>query len=149
MLFTPYDDVFQGTSVDIQSLTGSTAVSGAAYDTEGLDSAMMHVRAAASSGGASPSTVACALFECATSGGTYTAALDNTGTAIGFTLTNTSVGADGFARIEGLGLNRLRFLKIKVTPAFTGGTSPASLVYGEFLAASRNALPVGRATSNT
>ena len=150
MLFNPYDDVFQGTSVDIQSLSGTTAVTGSAFDTQGLDSAMLHVRAAAATGSPTASTVTVALLECATVGGSYTAALDNTGTAIGGTMTdNHTTGSDFFARIEGLGINRLRFLKIKVTPAFTSGTSPTSPVYAEFIAASRNALPVGRAVSNT
>ena len=148
-MFDAYDNPVFATSVDLQALTGSTAVLGSAYDTEGMDNAVMRVRAAASTGGASPSTVACQLYECATSGGTYTQALDNTGTVIGFTLTNTSTGAENIARIQGLGLNRMRFLKIKVIPAFTGGTTPASEVFGEFIVCPRAALPSNTATSNT
>jgi hypothetical protein len=149
MTFNTYDNVYQGTSVTIQSLTGSTAVTGSAFDTEGYDNAVMHVRAESPTGSPSAATVLAQLYECATSGGSYTQALDNTGTVIGFTLNNYTAAADGFARIEGLGINRLRFLKIKVTPAFTSGSSPASPVFAEFIACPRSAEPVRTAVSNT
>jgi len=148
-MFNTYDNVYQGTSVTIQNLSGSTAVTGSAIDTENLDNGMIHVRAEVTTSNPSVATVAVTLTECATVGGTYAPALDNTGTAIGFTLDVHAAAADGYARLEGLGLNRKRFLKIVVTPAFTGGTSPNIPVYAEILGSPRNARPVRTAVSNT
>jgi len=148
-MFNTYDNVYQGTSVTIQSFSGTTAVIGSAIDTEGLDNGMIHVRAEAALGSPSAATATYKIQECATSGGTYADAKDNTGTVIGGTLDVHAAAADGFARVEGLGLNRLRFLKIVITPAFTGGTTPTFLAYGEFLASQRSARPTRSTVSNT
>ena len=63
----------------IQNLSGSTAVTGSAIDTENLDNGMIHVRAEVTTSNPSVATVAVTLTECATVGGTYAPALDNTG----------------------------------------------------------------------
>jgi len=167
MRFNPYDDVIVQpstvSSVAIQSLTGSSAVNGDAYDTSiGIESIVIHIRTEIASGSPSAASVAWALQECATSGGTYTAATDNTGTAIGGTINTKTVAADTFARVEGIMLKntnltaspyggRLRYLRIVLTPTYTGGTSPATLTYAEFIGSPGNGLqlPVRTTVSNT
>jgi len=155
MRFNPYDDVYLSSStvssVAIQSLTGSSAVNGDSFDTSvGLESLMVHVRAEIASGSPSAATVAWALQE-SSDNSTWTAALDNTGTAIGATLNVHTVAVVSAARVEGVMLNRKRYLRIVLTPAFTSGTSPAILAYAMFVGApgSGMQLPVRSAVSNT
>jgi hypothetical protein len=166
MRFNPYDDVIvqpvTASSVAIESLTGSTAVTSDAYDTSvGIESLMVHVRAEIASGSPSAATVAWALQESSSSGSGFAAANDNTGTAIGGTLNVHTTAQDAYARIEGIMLNngaasgaqggRKRYLKIVLTPAFTSGSSPAILAYAEFIGSPGNGmqLPVRSAVSNT
>ncbi len=66
---------------------------------------MVHVRAEIAAGSPTAATVAWALQECATSGGSYTAANDNTGTAIAGTLNVHTVAVDSYARVEGIMLS--------------------------------------------
>lgn len=71
------------------------------------------------------------------------ATASNTGTTLSFSV-------EGNARIEGLGLNRKRFLRAVVTPTFTGGTSPAAAVVAEIAAGGpAQQLPVTAVVSNT
>jgi hypothetical protein len=220
MRFNVYDflKIFGGTSVSPQSFTGSSAVNGNPLDTQGAESAAIYAFGSAASGSPSAATLAVALQESATGTGSWTAALDNTGAAIGFTLnallaptantvtgsptltnfssvtglyvgqyvtgtgipantvilalnltgtaststatlsanataTNTStaltVTTENLARIEGLNLNRKRFLRAVVTPAFTGGSSPAILGYAQILMSNIQQLPPNAAVSNT
>jgi hypothetical protein len=157
-------------SVAIQSLTGSSAVNGDGVDTAqgallgGAESLMVHVRAEIASGSPSAATVAWALQESNDNGvsDSWAAATDNTGTAIGATLNAKTVAVDSYARVEGIMLRmnslsaapyggRKRWLRIVLTPAFTGGTSPAILTVAEFIGTPGNGavLPVRTATSNT
>ena len=81
---------------------------------------------------------------------TWTNALDNTGTVIGFTLNCLSAAAENLARIEGLLLNRKQYLRAVITPAFTGGSSPAILGFAEIvLGGPATQLPTDTAASNT
>ena len=140
----------QGPSIPAQSLTGSTVVTGTYFDTKGYQSAVIRANAQVASGSPTAATVTFALTECATSGGTYAAANDNTGTAIASGALNVkTAAADYLARIEGLGQNRKRYLEITATPAFTGGTSPAILVFAEIIAARSFLKPVQTDVSNT
>jgi hypothetical protein len=166
MRFNPYDNVIVQpstvTSVAIQSLTGSSAVNGDAYDTSvGIESIMIHVRAEIASGTPTTSTVAWALQEC-DDNSSWEAALDNTGTAIGATLNVHTVAVDSYARVEGIMLQaadsdatvvggRNRYLRIVLTPTFTGGSSPAILTYAEFIGSPGNGLqlPIRTTVSNT
>jgi hypothetical protein len=162
----PYDNVtiqpVVASSVAVQSLTGSSAVNQDGYDTSvGIESLMLHIRAEIASG---TSTVAWKLQESNDNGSTdaYADATDNTGTVIGATLNVKTVAVDSYARIEGVMLRnnsasaapyggRKRWLRIVYTPAFSGGSSPAILVYGEYLGAPGNGLqlPVRTTVSNT
>jgi hypothetical protein len=156
MRLNPYDDVLVApstvSSVAIQSLTGSSAVNGDSIDTAvtfDADSIMVHVRTEIASGSPLAAAVAWALQE-SSDNSTFTAALDNTGTAIGATLNTKTVAQDSYARVEGIMLNRKRYLRIALTPAYTSGTSPATLTYAEFVGAPGNGqVNAGRAVSNT
>ena len=47
-------------------------------------------------------------------------------------------------------LNRKRYLRIVLTPAYTSGTSPATLAFAEYIGTPGNGqVNAGRATSNT
>jgi hypothetical protein len=157
MRFNPYDDVMHqsvaASSVAIQSLTGSSAVNQDSIDSEQgfpAESIMVHVRGEIASGSPSAATVAWKLQE-SSDNSTWTDALDNTGTLIGATLNVKTVAVDNYARVEGIGLNRKRYLRLVLTPAFTSGTSPAVLAYAEFIGtpASGQMRPVRTGVSNT
>jgi hypothetical protein len=110
---------------------------------------MVHVRTEIASGSPSAATVAWALQE-SSDNSTFTAALDNTGTAIGSTINTKTVAADVYARVEGVMVNRKRYLRIVLTPAYTSGTSPATLAFAEYIGTPGNGqVNAGRATSNT
>jgi hypothetical protein len=139
-----------GPSIPPQFLSGSTVVTGASFDTKGYQTAVIRAYAAVSTGTPTTSTVVFALTECATIGGTYTAANDNTGTAIASAAMSTKTAAqDYLARIEGLGQNRKRYFKITATPAYTGGTSPTTAVFAEIIASRSFNEPVQTDISNT
>jgi hypothetical protein len=124
---------------------------------------MLHVRAEIASGTPTTSTVAWKLQESNDNGSAdaYADAKDNTGAVIGATLTVKTVAVDSYARIEGIMLNnqasttpfggRKRWIRVVYTPAFTGGSSPAILVSGEFLGTPGNGMqrPVRTTVSNT
>jgi hypothetical protein len=152
----PYDDTLvassTASSVAIQSLTGSSAVNGDSIDTAvtfDADSIMVRIRTEIASGSPTTATVAWALQE-SSDNSTFTAALDNSSTAIGSTI-NTAVAAqDVYARVEGISLNRKRYLRIVLTPTYTGGTSPATLAFAEYIGAPGNGqVNAGRGVSNT
>jgi hypothetical protein len=169
MRFNPYDDVMHksiaASSVAIQSLTGSTEVDSDSVDTALsfiAESIMIHVRAEIASGSPSAAAVAWQLQESVDGSTDWEAALDNTGTAIGATLNVKTVAVDSYARIEGINLaasdtdtnpsgGRMRYLRVALTPAFTGGSSPAILAYAEFIGTpgSGQQLPVRSTASNT
>ena len=164
MRFNPYDDVVVQPStvsnVAVQSLTGSSAVNGDSYDTSvGLESVMVHVRTEIASGAPTTATVAWALQE-SSDNSTWTAANDNSGTAIGATLNTKTVANDSYARVEGIMLymgnasgaqgGRKRYLRIVLTPTYTGGASPATLTYAEYIGAQGSVIRPARTTvSNT
>lgn len=114
-----YDNVSIGglTGPSLNATTGGVVnVTGAVVDTKGYNTAALRVFTTAVAGTASTTLVA-VLTESASSTGVYTTALDNTGTAIGFTIAATTPAVVGSARIEGLGLQRLRFFKVQTTTA--------------------------------
>jgi hypothetical protein len=157
MRLNPYDNVLvqpsASSSVAILSLTGSSAVNGDSIDTLNTfpaDTAMVHVRTEIASGTPTTSTVAWALQESADGSTGWAAANDNTGTAIGGTINVKTVANDAYARVEGLKLNRKRYLRIVLTPTYTGGSSPATLAYAELIGIPGNGqVNAGRAASNT
>jgi hypothetical protein len=146
-----YDSIKAAVSVAPQSLSGSTAVDGTpAVDTQGYTDAELHAYGAVASGTPSAAALAVTLQESADGSTNWANALDNTGVVIGFTLNCLSTAADNVARIEGLGLNRKRYLRAVITPAFTGGTTPAILGFAEIvLGGPAQQLPVTTQVSNT
>jgi len=150
MRISAYDDIRQATSIVPQSLTGSSAVNGVSVDTLGYDNAKIHAYAAQASGSPTTGAVVVKLQESADGSTNWADALDNTGTVIGFTLSALQTAAAfGAARVEGLNLNRKRYLRVVVTPAFSGGSSPAILAYGELVFSGAGQLPVTSVASNT
>jgi hypothetical protein len=171
MRLNPYDDVqhqsLTVSSVAIQSLTGSSEVDTAGVDTAQVliaESLMLHIRAEIASGSPSTSTITWALQESNDNGSAdaFAAATDNSGTAIGGTVNVKTVATDIYARIEGINLRnnsasaapyggRKRYLRVALTPAFTGGSSPAILAYAELIGTPGNGAmrPVRTAVSNT
>jgi hypothetical protein len=92
----------------------------------------------------------------------WEAALDNSGTTIGGTVNAKTVATDTYARVEGINLaasdtdvnpsgGRMRYLRVALTPTFTGGSSPAILAYAEFIGVPGNGqlFPVRTVVSNT
>lgn len=171
MRWNPYDDALQksltASSVDIQNYQGSSAVNGDSVDTAQsfiAESIMFHMRTEIASGSPTTSTLAWALQESNDNGNSdaFAAATDNTGTAIGGTLNCKTVANDVYARIEGINLRnnsasaapyggRKRYLRVVITPAFSGGSSPGILAYAQFIGTpgSGQQLPVRTTVSNT
>ena len=145
-----YDNVLVSASIDPQSLT-SSAVNGSVVDTEGYNTAILRFRSAAATGSPTPTaTIAVKLQEGTKSDGSDMAdALDNTGTVIGGTVSVISAAGPVVARIEGLGLNRKRYLRVVATPNFVGGTTPAALGFGEIILGRAFSKPVISTVSNT
>jgi hypothetical protein len=84
-----------------------------------------------------------------TSVGTTTLTLSANATASNSGVT-LSFSGDLEARIEGLNLNRKRYLRAVVTPTFTGGSSPAAPVIAEIVQGGPpQQLPVTTVVSNT
>jgi hypothetical protein len=171
MRLNPYDDVLHqsvgASSVAVQSISGSSAVNQDSVDTAKVfvaESIMVHVRAEIASGSPSAATLTWKLQE-SDDNSTFVDAKDNTGTVIGATMNVHTAAVDSYARVEGIMLQsvgsntepstnaggRKRYLRLVYTPAFTSGTSPAILAYGEVIGtpASGQQLPVRSTTSNT
>lgn len=151
MRFNVYDNtkLVGGVSLAPQSFTGSTAVDGSSVNTSGYDNAAIHAYGAEATGSPSAATLVVTLQESPDGTDTWTNALDNTGTVIGFTLNCESALAENVARIEGLNLNRQQYLRAVITPVFTGGSSPAILGFAEIVLGNALEKPVDTNNSNT
>lgn len=147
---TIYDDVklIGGMSLN-QSFPASAAVNGSAVDTLGADNAAIYAHANLASGTPDAATLAVKLQESADGSTGWTDALDNEGTVIGFTLNSQAADAENEARIEGLGLNRQRYLRAVVTPTFSGGTTPAIIASVHIVQGGKSPRPVNTTVSNT
>ena len=142
-----YDDVAVSKSIAPQSDSGGSAVNGGVVDTIGYETAMLVFEAGDISGTPDATSVAVKLQEGSLADGSDMAdAKDNTGTVIGGTLTDSGVF---LSRIEGLGLNRKRYLRVVETTTFTNGTTPAVLVHGNILLGRGLEKPANTGASNT
>jgi hypothetical protein len=119
-----YDGILSKVSVRPQAATA--AVNGTGVDTMGFSSAMIVVENGAATGAPTTQTVDAKVQESADNS-TFT---DVTGATI-TQMTASSKSAQ--IRVEGLGTSRLRYLRVVVTPAFTGGTTPAALISANIL----------------
>jgi len=114
------DSVLSSRALD--PVSASSAQTGIVIDTFGFNTAMFTVQNGAATGSPSSYTVDAKIQECDTSGGSY---VDVSGATI------TQITADSKAAtvaVEGLGTSCKRYLKIVVTPALTGGSTPKALV---------------------
>ena len=124
-----YDNaVVKGYAIVKASSNGVIAY-GPSVDTKGYNTAALRVFLSEVGSGlsvAGGSSLSAVLQE-STDDSTFTDATDNSGATIGFTgtqATTTAVLSD--ARIEGLGLNRDRYLRVKLT-GYLGGTAAANV----------------------
>ena len=120
----------------VAPIAASAVQTSAAIDTKGYGVGMVIVQNGAATGTPSSYTVDAKVQHCATSGGSYT---DVSGAAI------TQITADGkYAqiRLEGLGISVNRFIKVLVTPAMTGGSSPKALISADVLFGQAHRQPV-------
>jgi hypothetical protein len=128
--------------VAVRPQAASAAVTSAAIDTAGFRSLMVTVENGAATGTPSSYTVDAKVQECATSGGSYT---DISGAAI------TQISADNKSaqiRVDGLGTNaRKRYIKVVVTPALTGGSTPKALVAANVLFGVPQVAPVSNSAT--
>ena len=145
-MHTVYDNIAVSKSIAPQSDSGGSALDGASVDTIGYESGLLVFEAGAISGSPSATAIAVKLQESADGSTSWGDALDNTGTVIGGSLTAAGLV---LARIEGLGQNRKRYLRVVETTTFTSGTSPAVQVHGNILLGRALQLPTNSAVSNT
>ncbi len=143
-----YDNVAVEKSLAPQSDTGGGAVKGGVVDTIGFNTGMLAFESGAISGTPDATSIEVKLQEGDASDGSDMAdALDNTGTVIGGTV--TAENTELLARIEGLGTNRKRYLRVLETTTFTGGMTPAVLVHANILLGRADSLPANTDVSNT
>jgi hypothetical protein len=149
-----YDNIQFGVSIEPQGVAATGTLNGAAVDTLGFNSAMFRLRIGVPSNNTTLGSILTTVKvqECATSGGTFTDALDNTGVAIGGNLlqVTTFVAGEIIGRIEGLGnLNRMRFLRLTETATFTAGAGSSIALAGEIVLGRVYSAPTNTAVSNT
>ena len=109
--------------VALAPLAASAAQNGTVIDTMGFNTLTFVVSNGAATGSPSSYTVDAKVQESAASDGS--GMTDVTGATI------TQITADGATkviRVEGLGTSRKRYLRIVVTPALSGGSTPKALI---------------------
>lgn len=106
----------------VNPIAASAVQTSAAIDTLGYNTGTVVVTNGAATGTPDSYTVDAKVQHCDTSGGSYA---DVTGATI------TQITADAkiaTIRLEGLGATVKRYIKVLVTPAMTGGTTPKALI---------------------
>lgn len=106
----------------IRPLAASAAQTSAAIDTTGFESATVVINNGASTGTPDSYAVDAKVQDCATSGGSYA---DVTGAAIVQITADSKLAT---IRLDGLNGAIKRYIKVVVTPALVGGTSPKALI---------------------
>jgi hypothetical protein len=102
-------------AVKPQVLSGTTATSDAGFAKANAALGTVVVNVGAAAGSPTSFSVTAKLQECATSGGTYTDVAD----------TETAIAAAGVTAIPFANADRKAYLKVVLTPAFSGGTTPS------------------------
>jgi hypothetical protein len=116
-----YDAIKNVQAVD--PISASAVQTSAAIDTKGFNSGAVVVVNGAATGTPTSYTVDAKVQHCDTSGGTYA---DVSGAAITQIIADSKIAT---IRLEGLGgVTVKRYIKVLVTPALTGGTSPKALI---------------------
>lgn len=104
-----------------QSVSGSAAVDGAIINRTGFRTGKLDVAFAAASGSPSGATLNIAVLTSDSSSMVGATTLFQLETAL-------SVAADGLSQYNMILDGALEYIQVVVTPTFTGGTSPASIV---------------------
>jgi len=134
-----FDNVLSKVTVRPQAT--DTAVEGGAIDTQGFSSAMAVVENGAATGTPSSYTV---------DGKVQTSADGSTGWAdiTGATITQmTANNKSAQIRVDGLNLGtNYRYIRLLITAAMTGGSSPKAVVSGHILLGRGESLPVGNSS---
>jgi hypothetical protein len=120
-----FENVRAFRSVSPQSSTGG-AINGTGYDASGFADGVAVVSVGATTGTPTSFTVNAKLQECATVDGTYT---DITGASITAITAIDKQAEIKFAR----GVATLKFIRLVVTPAFVGGSTPTVIVGGTLM----------------
>lgn len=120
-----YDNVAVGLSLEPQAISGSSAVNGSGVDTKNYRDAMAVIRTGATAGTPVSFTV----------DGKVQDSADNSSFADVTGLTFAQITAANTTKLLRLNLmgDQRRYLRIVVTPAFTGGTSPSVQMFGVIL----------------
>lgn len=121
----------------VDPIAADSVQTSAAIDTMGYNTGVVTVNNGAATGTPTSYTVDAKVQHCDTSGGSYA---DVAGAAI------TQITANGkiaTIRLEGLGTDIKRYIKVLVTPALTGGTSPKCLIAAAVQLARGYTEPVG------
>ena len=107
----------------IDPVATSIARASASIDTQGYNSGVVVVVNGAATGAPTSYTVNAKVQDCATTDGSFA---DISGLVITEIVANSKIAT---IRLEGLGGAGIkRFIKVVVTPAMTGGTSPKALI---------------------
>ncbi len=134
-----YDSILSKSALD--PIAASAATNGIVIDTFGYNSATFAVQNGAVTGTPDSYTLNAKLQEGALANGSDMA--DVSGVTI------TQITADSkiaVIRVDGLGTTRKRYLRVVVTPALTGGTSPKALISAVANLGRAYKKPVGNAT---
>lgn len=115
-----YDAIKNVQAVD--PISASAVQTSAAIDTKGFNSGAVVVINGAATGTPSSYTVDAKVQHCDTSGGSYA---DVSGAAITQIVADSKIAT---IRLSGLGTSIKRYIKVLVTPALAGGTSPKALI---------------------
>lgn len=120
-----YDNVAVGLSLEPQAISGSSAVNGSGVDTKNYRDAMAVIRTGATAGTPVSFTV----------DGKVQDSADNSSFADVSGLTFAQITAANTTKLLRINLmgDQRRYLRIVVTPAFTGGTSPSVQMFGVIL----------------
>lgn len=148
-----YDNVTATGFAAAFNTTGALITTGASVDTKGYNTGVLRVFTSTVGAGLAVGTGGSltAVLQESTDGSTWTTATDNNSETIGGTITATTSAVIGSYRIEGLGTNRDRYLRVVTTAAFGG----AAAVTRQFTSAAvielgrAYQLPVNTDVSNT
>ncbi len=141
---TVYDNLNVGGALAVFGTGAAVVATGGSVDTKGYNSAALRIATSAVGAGilVANQVSLVAVLEESADNSTFTAALDNTGTQIQAKALATTSAVLASARIEGLGQQRLRYLRVKVT----GGTPTAGVIVQACTAVA--ILELGRAYQN-
>lgn len=136
MLKSAFDNVKANIGIFPFAQATATESLGTAIDTLGLQSLLAEFKNGVATGTPDSYSIACAVKECATSGGSYT-------TISGATATITADSTHVQVRVDGLGTgSRLRYIKLSMTPTIVNGSTPKCLIAADALTLSGISDPV-------